>query len=77
MPDTVRIDDLDSSDAGQPFVPGRLDFLLYSDASLSLARSFVLDTRDLSPRWLKNHRLRPADTADASDHLPIVADLDW
>jgi endonuclease/exonuclease/phosphatase family metal-dependent hydrolase len=63
------------SDLEQPFMPGRLDFLLYSDATLDASRSFVLETRDLEPRWLKRHLLLIDDTASAADHLPIVLDL--
>ncbi len=37
----------------------------------------VMDTRDLEPRWLQRHELRADDTASASDHLPLVADLRW
>ena len=62
-------------DDRQPFLPGRLDFMLVTDASLSVRRSFVLDTRLLNPRWLRRHGLRTGDTTEASDHLPVVVDL--
>jgi endonuclease/exonuclease/phosphatase family metal-dependent hydrolase len=65
------------SDPDQPFVPGRLDFFLYADTSVRAAGAFVLDTRDLEPRWLQHHGLRPDDTASATDHLPLVVDLRW
>lgn len=65
------------ADPDEPFVPGRLDYLLYSDATLTLARSFVLDSRDLNPRWLDRHGLKLDDTASASDHLPLIADVKW
>jgi endonuclease/exonuclease/phosphatase family metal-dependent hydrolase len=65
------------SDPDQPFVPGRLDFLLYPDATMEAINALVADTRDLEPRWLKRHGLRLDDTASASDHLPVVADLRW
>jgi endonuclease/exonuclease/phosphatase family metal-dependent hydrolase len=64
-------------DPDLPFVPGRLDFLLYADTGLEPIDAFVLDTRDLEPRWLQRHGLRADDTASASDHLPLVADLRW
>jgi endonuclease/exonuclease/phosphatase family metal-dependent hydrolase len=63
------------SDVRQPFLPGRLDFLLVTEPSLSVRRSFVLNTRLLNPRWLRRHGLRSGDTAEASDHLPVVVDL--
>jgi endonuclease/exonuclease/phosphatase family metal-dependent hydrolase len=65
------------SDPDVPFVPGRLDFLLYADSALQPVNSFVLDTRDLAPAWLDHHRLRAEDTDAASDHLPLVVDLRW
>jgi endonuclease/exonuclease/phosphatase family metal-dependent hydrolase len=63
------------SDVRQPFLPGRLDFVLVTDASLTVQRSFVLNTRLLNPRWLRRHGLLAGDTAEASDHLPVVVDL--
>jgi endonuclease/exonuclease/phosphatase family metal-dependent hydrolase len=64
-------------DDHQPFLPGRLDFVLVTKASLSVLRSFVLDTRLLKTRWLRRHGLRAADTVGASDHLPVVVDFSW
>jgi endonuclease/exonuclease/phosphatase family metal-dependent hydrolase len=64
-------------DPSQPFVPGRLDYLLYSDASMSVMRQFVLDSRDLAPGWLQTLGIERTDTQDASDHLPLVVDLAW
>ena len=65
------------ADPRQPFVPGRLDFLLFADSALKQQGAFVLDAGDLSQRWLQTHRIRPRDTAVASDHLPLVVDLRW
>ncbi len=64
-------------DIRQPFVPGRLDFMLRSDTSPAVSRSFVLDTRLVEPRWLQRHGLRARDTVEASDHMPVVVDLSW
>ncbi len=63
--------------AARAFPPGRLDFLLYSDSSLGLERAFVLDTAELPARWLARYGLEPEDSARASDHFPLVADLAW
>jgi endonuclease/exonuclease/phosphatase family metal-dependent hydrolase len=63
-------------DPGQPFIPGRLDYLLHGDAGTRVVGTFVLDTRDLSEASLRRHDLRSRD-ALASDHLPIVVDLAW
>ncbi len=64
-------------DIRQPFIPGRLDFVLVNTTSLLVRRSFVLDTRLVSERWLRHHGLGTDDTAAASDHMPVVVDLSW
>ncbi len=65
------------SDVRQPFLPGRLDFMLRSDTAPAVLGSFVFDSRRLGPRWLRHHRLRAGDTVEASDHQPVVVDLGW
>lgn len=62
---------------GPIFTPSRLDYLLYGDAPLRLDRTFIFDTEDLTAGWLMTHHLRADDTREASDHLPLVADLRW
>jgi len=64
------------TDRREPFVPGRLDFVLHDKAALQAAGAFVFEARDLAPRWLARHGLLVEDTA-ISDHLPIVVDLSW
>lgn len=61
-------------DPGNTFTPGRLDFLLYSDAVAEAANSFVLDTGVMSQAALARLGLDADDTA-ASDHLPVVLDV--
>lgn len=61
-------------DPGSPYTPGRLDFLLYSDAVAEAANSFVFDTGVLSEAALARLGLDATDTA-ASDHLPVVLDI--
>ncbi|NNE44543.1 MAG: endonuclease/exonuclease/phosphatase family protein, partial [Gemmatimonadetes bacterium] len=58
-----------------PFAPGRLDFIIYTDSVLELAKSFVLWTPDLDAETLDRAGLLPGDTMTASDHLPVVADF--
>lgn len=65
------------SDPNQPFTPGRLDYLLFTDSALAIARSFVFDAHDLSANWLAKYNVQPTDSVSASDHMPIVADLAW
>ncbi len=59
------------------FAPGRLDYVVYSDSVLRLARSFVLWTPDLPEDYLAAAGLQREDTAVASDHLPVVADFSF
>ncbi len=61
-------------DAGNAYTPGRLDFLLYSDAVTEATNSFVLDTSVMSEAALARLGLDATDTA-ASDHLPVVLDV--
>lgn len=63
------------ADSNESYTPGRLDFLLYSIGKLKITQSFVLDTHDLAPKWLKHHGLKETDTSEASDHLPLVTDV--
>ncbi len=65
------------SDRKQSFVPGRLDYLLFSSNTVALRSTFVLDARDLIPNALRRLGLRSDDTASASDHFPVVADVQW
>lgn len=56
--------------------PSLLDFVVYSDSVLRVARSYILNTLDLSPSDLGLYGLASTDTAAASDHLPVVVDFD-
>lgn len=57
------------------FAPGRLDFVIYTDSVMTVAGSFVLNTLDMSAEDLTSHGLQAQDTAEASDHLPLVVDF--
>jgi len=65
------------SDPSQPFVPGRLDYVVTSDATLDVKTAFVFDTADLAQRWLMHHDLMEGDSIALSDHRPVVVDLAW
>lgn len=65
------------ADPMQPFAPGRLDLLMYSDSSLEMDRTFIYDSSHLSARWLESHTVKSDDSREASDHLPVIADLRW
>lgn len=60
---------------GQSYTPGQLDYLMVTESSLKPESAFVLDTSDLSLSLLEEHGLQLIDTAQASDHLPVVVDL--
>jgi hypothetical protein len=60
----------------EPFVPGRLDYVLYAPAFMAVAGGFVFRAADLSPAWLARHGLK-ADASRVTDHLPVVTDLRW
>lgn len=64
------------SDTGQPFVPGRLDYVLVSDDAWSVDQALVLNGEEMTSRaWLASGML-PADTL-ISDHFPVIVDLGW
>jgi hypothetical protein len=63
----------DDGDGNYP--PGRLDFLLYSDAVLSLEHGFVLRSEALPADVLAASGMLADDTGEASDHFPVVCDL--
>lgn len=56
-------------DARSEFMPGRLDFVLFSDARLELADGMVVDPAAFLPD--------DAAPDGPSDHLPLVVDLRW
>ena len=63
-----------------PFNPGALDRIIYSDSVLSVENAFVLNTMLLSDEALASLGLRVDDVVlDAQsgyyDHLPIVVDF--
>ncbi len=57
------------------FAPGKLDYIVYSDSVMEMTGGFVLRTEDLPGEILESYGLRAADTGEASDHLPVVADF--
>ena len=59
---------------GDPFSPGRLDYVLYRGSVLRVERAFVFDAADLAPEALERLRIRESDSLQ-SDHLPLVVDF--
>ena len=59
------------------FYPGRLDWVFVTDSVIRLGRHYVLDTDTVDPRLLRRYGLRQNDTLQASDHAPVVVDLQF
>lgn len=57
------------------FSPGRLDYIIYSGATLESLNSFNLFTRTLTQQELTYNGLLQNDTDVASDHLPVIGDF--
>lgn len=60
---------------GSSYVPGRLDFIFYSDSQVSVMKSFILKTENMKAEDLLTYGLQVNDTSIASDHLPHVCDF--
>ena len=57
------------------FPPGRLDYAYVSDSVLDVPRAFVLSTESMPQTALTAYSLERTDTGTASDHLPVVVDV--
>ena len=57
------------------YPPGKLDYILYSDAVVSVEKSFVLRTEEMNIVRLAKYGLDIDDTESASDHFPVIADF--
>lgn len=62
-------------DESSSFPPGKLDFMIYSDAVLSVDKSFILRTEEMSTARLALYDLDKNNTESASDHFPVTADF--
>ena len=63
------------NEAAADWPPGRLDFVLYSDAIVTAQHAYTLSTEGMPADVLMAHGLLENDTESASDHLPIVVDF--
>jgi endonuclease/exonuclease/phosphatase family metal-dependent hydrolase len=59
----------------QVFPPGKLDFIIFSDYTLTAEKSFVLQTEVMPAHRLSQYGLNLTDTSSASDHFPVVSDF--
>jgi exonuclease III len=55
--------------------PGRLDYIIYSDAVLQLNNAFNLFSNLLPQDTLNHYGILRDDSQNASDHFPVVADF--
>lgn len=62
------------ADGGSSYWPGRLDYVIYTDAVMDNMYAYTLDTRLMSSDRLAEYGLQ-ADDSNASDHLPKVVDF--
>lgn len=62
-------------DDGSSFTPGKLDYIVFSDYLLNAENMFVFDTRTMPMDILEAHGLTREANAEASDHMPVVADF--
>jgi hypothetical protein len=58
------------------YPPGKLDYILYSDAVVSVEKSFVLRTEEMNVSRLGKYGLDINNTESASDHFPVIADFE-
>jgi endonuclease/exonuclease/phosphatase family metal-dependent hydrolase len=54
---------------------GKLDYIIYSDAVVSVEKSFVLRTEEMNVIRLGKYGLDINNTESASDHFPVIADF--
>lgn len=64
-----------SSNINSEWMPGKLDYLITSDASIDLRAGFVVRTEDMSEERLAEFGLLADDALDASDHFLVAGDL--
>ena len=57
------------------FIPGKLDIVVVSDATVATPRGYALNTAQMTPERLAQYALQSGDTGAASDHFPVVVDL--
>lgn len=64
-----------SSNLNSEWMPGKLDYLITSDASIDLRGGFVVRTEHMSADRLEEWGVLADDALDASDHFLVVGDL--
>lgn len=57
------------------FPPGRLDFMIFSDAVMHAEKAFALQTSIMPQERLDLYNLDANDAGEASDHFPVTVDF--
>lgn len=57
------------------YPPGRLDFIIFSDAVMVAEKSFTIQTEVMPTSRLQEYGFNQYDTYIASDHFPVVTDF--
>lgn len=63
------------SSSGSSYFPGRLDYMIYTDAVLNRLNGFALQTANLPQDSLNAYLVLANDSNNASDHFAVVADF--
>jgi len=63
------------SSSGSTYFPGRLDYMIYTDAVLNRLNGFALQTANLPQDSLNAYLVLANDSNNASDHFAVVADF--
>lgn len=63
------------SSSGSSYFPGRLDYIIYTDAVLNRLNGFALQTANLPQDSLNAYLVLANDSNNASDHFAVVADF--
>lgn len=64
-----------SLSATAKYWPGKLDYILHSNTNFEVKKSFVLQSEIMSAERLTQYGLLSTDNYIASDHLPVVVDI--
>ena len=62
-------------DTYSSYNPGRLDYIFYTDAVLTVENGFNLFTQSLPTDTLSRYTMLKKDTQNAADHIPVIADF--
>ena len=64
-----------SNPSSGDYPSGRLDFVFFTNSVMSVDKSFIISTENMSPSLLAQNNLFWDDTKIASDHFPVVVDF--